>query len=113
LRASAGKKFKQLIKQIKMKKQAPTAFGSVIPITENFHKNDDWRFERPVWDTEKCVRCGICYLSCPDGAIYQNKDGYYEADLQYCKGCGLCIQQCVTGCISLEIAVERAPWLAK
>ena len=98
---------------MKMKKQDPTAFGSVIPITEDFTKNDDWRFERPVWDTQKCVRCGICYLACPDGAIFQNKDGYYEADLQYCKGCGLCVRQCVTGCISLDSAVERAPWLAK
>jgi len=98
---------------MKMKKQDPIKFGSVIPITEDFTKNDDWRFERPVWDTQKCVRCGICYLSCPDGAIFQNKDGYYEADLTYCKGCGLCIQQCVTDSISLEIAAERAPWLVK
>ena len=98
---------------MKMKKQDPTTFGSVIQITEDFTKNDDWRFERPAWDTQKCVRCGVCYLSCPDGAIFQNKDGYYEADLQYCKGCGLCVQQCVTGCISLEITEERAPWLAK
>ena len=96
-----------------MEKQDPTTFGSVIPITEYFMNNEDWRFERPVWDTEKCVSCGICYLSCPDGAIFQNKDGYYEADLQYCKGCGICIQQCVTGCITLEIVEERAPWLAK
>jgi pyruvate ferredoxin oxidoreductase delta subunit len=98
---------------MKMKKQDPTEFGSVIPITEDFNKNDDWRFERPVWDTQKCVRCGVCYLSCPDGAIFQNEDGYYDADLQYCKGCGLCIHQCATDCISMEITVERAPWLAK
>jgi pyruvate ferredoxin oxidoreductase delta subunit len=96
-----------------MKKQDHTIFGSVITITEDFKTNDDWRFERPVWDTQKCVRCGICYLSCPDGAIFQNKDGFYEVDLTYCKGCGLCIQQCVTGCISLQITVERAPWLVK
>jgi len=96
-----------------MKKQDPTTFGSVIPITEDFKNNEDWRFERPEWDTQKCVRCGVCYLSCPDGAIFQNKDGYYEADLQYCKGCGICIMQCVTGCITLETAVERSPWLAK
>jgi len=96
-----------------MKKQDIQTFGSVITITEDFKTNDDWRFERPVWDTEKCVRCGVCYLSCPDGAIFQNEDGNYEADLQYCKGCGLCVQQCVTGSISLEIVVERAPWLVK
>ena len=96
-----------------MKKQDHTIFGSVITITEDFKTNDDWRFERPVWDTQKCVRCGVCYLFCPDCAVFQNEDGFYEADLTYCKGCGLCIQQCVTGCISLKIAVERAPWLVK
>jgi pyruvate ferredoxin oxidoreductase delta subunit len=96
-----------------MKKQDPAIFGSVIPVTEDFKTNDDWRFERPVWDTQKCVRCGECYQVCPDGAIFQNKDEYYGADLQYCKGCGLCVLQCVTGCISLEITVERAPWLVK
>jgi len=96
-----------------MKKQDHVGFGSVIPVTEDFHQNNDWRFEKPVWDTQKCVRCGLCYLSCPDGAVFQNEDGYYDADLQYCKGCGLCVRQCVTGCISLETVVERAPWLAK
>ena len=96
-----------------MKKQDHTIFGSVITITEDFKTNDDWRFERPVWDTQKCVRCGECYQACPDGAIFQNEDEYYGSDLQYCKGCGLCVLQCVTGCISLEITVERAPWLVK
>jgi len=96
-----------------MKKQDHTIFGSVITITEDFKTNDDWRFERPVWDTQKCVCCGACYLSCPDGAIIQNEDGFYEADLQYCKGCSLCVKQCAAGCISLDIAVERAPWLVK
>jgi len=96
-----------------MNKQDHTIFGSVITITEDFKTNGDWRFERPVWDTQKCVRCGICYLSCPDGAIFQNEDGFYEVDLTYCKGCGLCVKQCAKGCVLLEIAVERAPWLVK
>jgi len=82
-------------------------------IATDFRTNEDWRFERPVWDTEKCIRCGVCYLSCPDGAIFLNEDGYYEADLVYCKGCGVCIQQCWTGCITLEPCAERQPWLAK
>ena len=96
-----------------MNKQDHTIFGSVITITEDFKTNDDWRFERPVWDTQKCVCCGICYLSCPDGAIFQNEDGFYEVDLTYCKGCGLCAKQCAKGCVLLEIVVERAPWLVK
>jgi 2-oxoacid:acceptor oxidoreductase delta subunit (pyruvate/2-ketoisovalerate family) len=96
-----------------MKKQGPVKFGSFIPITDDFKTNDDWRFEVPVWDMKKCVRCGACYLSCPDGAISQDEDGLYEADLQYCKGCGLCVKQCAKSCVSLDIAVERAPWLVK
>jgi pyruvate ferredoxin oxidoreductase delta subunit len=96
-----------------MKKQDHIIFGSVIPITDEFKKNNDWCFERPVWERQKCVRCGACYLSCPDSAISQGEDGYYDADLQYCKGCGLCVQQCATGCITLEIAAERAPCLVK
>ena len=84
-----------------------------IPITSDFRSNDDWRFEKPSWDTDKCIRCGVCYLSCPDSAIFQDADGYYDVDLAYCKGCGVCVQQCWTGCISLETTAARPPWLAK
>ena len=96
-----------------MKKTDTINFGSVIPVTDDFKTNDDWRFERPVWDTQKCVRCGKCCQACPDSAIVQNEDEYYSVGLQYCKGCGLCVLQCISGCISLEITVERAPWLVK
>jgi pyruvate ferredoxin oxidoreductase delta subunit len=89
------------------------SFDSSIPINDNFYSNDDWRFERPQWDTAKCIRCGVCALSCPDSAVFQNQEGYYEADLLVCKGCGLCVNQCITGCISLEITCVRPPWLAK
>ena len=96
-----------------MNKQNDSQLISGIPITTNFNTNEDWRFERPVWDTEKCIQCGVCYLSCPDGAIHLNEEGYYDADLTFCKGCGICSQQCWTGCITLEISAERHPWLVK
>ena len=81
-----------------------------LSLTEDFRTNQDWRNHKPVWDQDKCVQCGICYLFCPDGAIRLNEDGYYEADLQYCKGCGLCSRQCPARCITMEDEVAKWPW---
>ena len=94
-----------------MKKQNSLKSDATLPIIDDFHSNEDWQFERPAWDTEKCIRCGVCYLSCPDGAIFQNEEGYYEADPKFCKGCGICKQQCWTGCIAMEMYTEQPPWL--
>lgn len=95
------------------KKSLTTDHNSAIPITTDFYTNQDWKFEHPVWDNEKCIKCGVCYLFCPDGAIFCNRDGYYEADETFCKGCGICSRQCWTGCITMEQASERLPWLVK
>jgi len=61
----------------------------------------DWRSNRPIWDFERCVKCGVCYLYCPDAAIHKNAEGYFEADLFYCKGCGICAMECPTRAIKM------------
>ncbi len=55
----------------------------------------------PQWDKQMCVRCGLCYLFCPDAAIRRSADGYFEADADYCKGCGICHKECWFGAISM------------
>lgn len=65
------------------------------------YRTGDWKSEHPVWDNQKCIKCGICYLFCPEGCIGQNKDGYFEANLYYCKGCGICARECWTGAITM------------
>lgn len=82
-----------------------------IPVAESFKSNCDWRFEIPSVDKDKCIKCGVCYLYCPDSAIRENDDGYFEADLILCKGCGMCAKQCVTGCITMqkEETIPRHP----
>lgn len=66
------------------------------------YRTGDWRSQRPVWDNDRCIKCGICYIFCPDMAVRQREDGYFEADLNYCKGCGICVRECWTGAIHME-----------
>jgi len=97
----------------KQQKAVKTQFNQAISIADDFNSNEDFRFEKPVWDKEKCIKCGVCYLFCPDGAIRQDSEGYYEAELTFCKGCGLCSMQCWTHCITMEESSKRFPWLIK
>lgn len=65
------------------------------------YKTGDWRSQRPEWDEQKCIKCGACYLYCPEAAISMNAEGYPEVDLFYCKGCGICARECWTGCFKM------------
>ena len=55
----------------------------------------------PEWDRDKCIRCGLCYVYCPDGAVYRMDDGFFEVDKDRCKGCGICHRECWFGAISM------------
>lgn len=70
--------------------------GNVIlsPGNAREYKTGDWRSQKPIWDFEKCILCGMCYAYCPDAAIMEREDGYYEANYYYCKGCGICAEEC-------------------
>jgi pyruvate ferredoxin oxidoreductase delta subunit len=55
----------------------------------------------PEWDRDRCIKCGICYLFCPDAAITKVDEGYFDVTREYCKGCGICQQECWFGAISM------------
>lgn len=65
------------------------------------YKTGDWRSEHPEWNCDQCVRCGVCYLFCPEASIHMNDEGYPEVDPFFCKGCGICAKECWTGCIKI------------
>jgi pyruvate ferredoxin oxidoreductase delta subunit len=75
------------------------------------------RTERPVIRFDRCTKCTLCWIECPDGAFDPTSDGLYDVDLAYCSGCGKCAELCpVKDCIvmvdELAFADEASPWLA-
>jgi 2-oxoacid:acceptor oxidoreductase gamma subunit (pyruvate/2-ketoisovalerate family)/2-oxoacid:acceptor oxidoreductase delta subunit (pyruvate/2-ketoisovalerate family) len=60
-----------------------------------------WREHRPVLNEEKCEKCLLCWLYCPDGVITMSEDKYPIFDYEYCKGCGICVHECRFGAIEL------------
>jgi len=60
-----------------------------------------WRTFRPVLNEEKCEKCMLCWLYCPDGVISVGGDGYPLFDYEYCKGCGICAYECRSKAIEL------------
>jgi pyruvate ferredoxin oxidoreductase delta subunit len=77
--------------------------GYIIPEpgTSRDYHTGDWRSQRPIFDHERCIKCGVCWIFCPDSAIRFDNEGYAEADLTYCKGCGICVRECIPGAISM------------
>jgi len=88
-----------MTKKLPGSKDIPPAGVTWKSATE--YKTGDWRSKRPVRDEEKCTRCLICWIFCPDAAIsWDGKDIHF--DMNYCKGCGICAEECPVNCIKME-----------
>ena len=57
-------------------------------------KTGNWRLFKPVWDHEKCTKCMMCVVSCPDGCISVNPAGLPNTNYENCKGCMICAEVC-------------------
>lgn len=64
-------------------------------------RTGDWRSAYPVTDLDTCIKCGQCYIFCPDMVYSQKPDGFYEANMYYCKGCGICAKECPADAITM------------
>ena len=65
------------------------------------YQSGTWRSQRPTYELSRCIKCGLCYIFCPEGCISQNDEGCFTADLYYCKGCGICSKECPTKVITM------------
>jgi pyruvate ferredoxin oxidoreductase delta subunit len=52
------------------------------------------RTMRPVVDFDKCIKCTLCWLACPDSVFDVTPDGFYDANMEACCGCGVCEAVC-------------------
>ncbi len=77
--------------------------GSIVvePGSASQYETGGWRSQRPTFNTSQCIKCGICYIFCPEGCVKRSAEGYFEADLFYCKGCGICARECWTQAITM------------
>jgi pyruvate ferredoxin oxidoreductase delta subunit len=66
-------------------------------------KTGDWSSVKPIFLSDKCKQCGLCFPVCPEDAIPVSKD-QKRADFNYdmCKGCGICSKVCPFGAIEME-----------
>lgn len=65
-------------------------------------KTGDWRSLCPVFDSEKCKQCGMCFPVCPENAIPVGDDlKRTDFNFDYCKGCGVCAKVCPFGAITM------------
>ncbi|NYT06442.1 MAG: 4Fe-4S dicluster domain-containing protein [Methanomicrobiales archaeon] len=65
------------------------------------NKTGSWRVFIPRFDHEKCTKCGMCILLCPEACISADTD-FPEPDYDYCKGCGVCADECPADAIEME-----------
>ncbi|MEM2110953.1 MAG: 4Fe-4S binding protein [Candidatus Bathyarchaeia archaeon] len=69
------------------------------PGSSKFNKTGSWRVLKPVINQEKCVKCGTCWLYCPEGAILRGQ--VFTINYDYCKGCGICAEECPAKVIAM------------
>lgn len=63
----------------------------------------NWRTAgRPHTDFDKCIKCGLCWIMCPDMAYRTNAEGFYDWNGHYCKGCGICVEECPQDAIEMR-----------
>ncbi len=69
------------------------------------YRTGDWRALRPIIDYNKCVKCMLCWLYCPDMAVLWDGENVH-INLDYCKGCGICAHECPVKAIKMVPEAE-------
>lgn len=99
---------KTAIRQLEYEPPLRAAPTILAPGNAEQRKTGDWRVERPVIDYDRCTRCGLCFVACPDAVISLDERGYPVIDYEHCKGCMICREQCPLEAV--ETQKETRSW---
>ena len=77
--------------------------GAVVtePGSTMRNKTGGWRTQKPVVDSKRCIKCGICWMYCPDSCIKIDRKKGAIINYDYCKGDGVCANTCPVKCIKM------------
>jgi 2-oxoacid:acceptor oxidoreductase delta subunit (pyruvate/2-ketoisovalerate family) len=56
---------------------------------------------KPQVELERCVNCLLCWLYCPDSAVWLEGTTFVGFDYDHCKGCELCAVVCPVDAIAM------------
>ena len=78
--------------------------GCVVTEAGNAHeyKTGDWKSQRPVVDKDKCIKCGVCWVFCPDSSVIVENEKMTGFRYSHCKGCGICATECPKKAITMK-----------
>jgi Pyruvate/2-oxoacid:ferredoxin oxidoreductase delta subunit len=70
---------------------------------------------RPVIDFDTCVKCNLCWISCPDSCFDVMPDGTFDANMEACCGCGVCeavcpVEHCITMVNESVFSDNKSQW---
>ena len=84
--------------ELKSYKEIPIGSKNVEAGSSVRNETGSWRDFKPVVDMDKCIKCLMCFISCPDATINPTTFGVNYA---HCKGCGICAQVCPVGAVTM------------
>ena len=97
----------------------PIKFGEEIggyrPARNPYFKKFSTRTMRPVIDFDKCIKCTLCWLQCPDSCFDVMPDQTYDLNAEACCGCGVCeavcpVDHCVTMVNEAAFTDNKSQW---
>lgn len=75
--------------------------GAVAFINSKEYPTGEWAVFQPKIDEKKCIKCGLCWMYCPDSAYRWDGESVPVPDLDHCKGCGICEVECPTKAVQM------------
>jgi pyruvate ferredoxin oxidoreductase delta subunit len=77
--------------------------GALTWINSVKYSTGEWRTFKPEVDHNKCIKCMLCVIYCPDmSIIYKKEEDKIEFDFTHCKGCGICAEECPVNAITMH-----------